>query len=101
MSGSSADARRASGRRPTSKPGGHACSVRLAPTGRPVSGPIPDRSRIAGVWIAPALRTMLAASISSPPAVATPTARPPSIATRSTSVSPRTSRLGRPRAGSR
>ena len=55
--------------------------------------PMPDRSRIAGEWIAPALTITSRASISSPPTVRTPVARRPSTSTRSTSVSPRTSRF--------
>ena len=41
----------------------------------PSPTPIPDRSRIAGEWIAPALTITSPASISSPSAVRTPTAR--------------------------
>ena len=52
-------------------------------------------SRIAGEWIAPALTITSRASISSPPAVRTPAARRPSNSTRSTSMSPRTSRFER------
>ena len=43
-----------------SKPGVAACSLRFAPTGSPSSTPTPERSRIAGEWIAPALDDHLA-----------------------------------------
>ena len=48
----------------------------------------PERSRIAGEWMAPAHTTTRSASISSPATVRTATARRPSNTIRSTSVSP-------------
>ncbi len=67
--------------------------------------PMPERSRIAGEWMAPAHNSTARAGIVAQPApgrcTRTPTARPCASTTRSTSASPITSRFGRPRAGSR
>ncbi len=61
----------------------------------------PLRSRIAGLWIAPALTTTRSASSWTPSAVSTPIARRSSNTTRSTWTSPTISRFGRERIGSR
>lgn len=69
------------------------------------AGPMPERIRMAGLWIAPAQSTISFARISSqappPKRTRTPTARLPSKSTLSTRASPRISRFARPRAGSR
>ena len=61
----------------------------------------PERSSIAGEWIAPALTTTSPASISSPSASRTPRARRPSTSTRSTGHAASVVRFGRARADAR
>ena len=71
-------------------------SLRFSPTGR---SRMPLRSSTPGEPYAPDVSTTVFASMS-PADVATPVARSPSSNTRSTSVSARIVRFGRPRAGS-
>ena len=59
----------------------------------------PDRSKIAGEWIAPAASTTRSADITSPLASSTPIARRPSKTTRSTGESARTTRFSRSSTG--